>query len=228
MEFLTGGAAELQKGVDYWKVIISDRRARPQDDFVSVVLASNAERLADGMSDDEMAILMWSLTYAGHDSTALTLGNALGHLAEHPEDRQVLIEDPARLPDAIEEILRFYTPLHQFRRTLTRSTEVRGVAMTEGDPVLLLYASANRDGDVFDEPDSVKLDRSPNPHMSFGGGIHGCPGRFLARTEIRLALHTLLRRYPDFTLLAPVERTGLEGGGRHMGVRRLLVDLQPS
>lgn len=230
MEFLEGGAAELQRGVEYWKVIIADRRTSPHDDFVSSVLAANDARSdADGrMADDEMAILMWSLTYAGHDSTALTLANALGHLAEHPEDLATLVADPARLPNAIEELLRFYTPLHQFRRTVTRPTELHGATLAEGDPVLLVYASANRDVAVFDEPDTVHLDRSPNPHMSFGGGIHGCPGRFLARTEIRLALQTVLERYPNFRLLEPAERTGLEGGGRHMGVRRLLVDLQPS
>jgi len=224
MAFLRGGSPELQRGVDYWLEIVAERKTDPRDDFVSRVLALNEGR----MDDETIAILMWSLTYAGHDSTALSLGNVLAHLAEHPEDRAWLLEDRSRIPAAVNELLRFYTPLHQFRRTVARPTCVRGVGMQPGDPVLLVYASANRDEAVFADAERVHLDREENPHLAFGAGIHACPGRFLALTELRLAVETLLTRFPRYRLAGPVERTGLEGGGRHLGVRRLPVVLEPA
>jgi cytochrome P450 len=205
----------------YWIDLFSKRRRAPQDDFITHLVQANEELGAD---DPTLANMMFILTYAGHDSTALGLSNTLLYLAEHPEVQQQLIERPRLVVSAIDEILRYETPLHWFPRQLTRDTELHGQKMAAGDRVILLFAAANRDPEVFERADEVVIDRRPNRHVAFGAGIHTCPGMALARAEIRIAVETVLRRIPGFRVDGTVERTDpLEGGGRHLGVRRLPV-----
>lgn len=223
LEHASGPDAQqtIRRVCDYWLGVFAERRASSGDDFVSGILQMNEDLK---LPDEVLANMMFILTYAGHDSTALGLGNALLYLAERPELHAHLLEDESRIPVAIEEILRFHSPLHWFPRRATEDVFVNDTLVRSGERVLLLFASANRDGEVFSDPDEIVLDRSPNRHLAFGAGIHSCPGMALARAEMRIAVTTLLKRLPGFRLDGAVERTSpLEGGGRHLGVRRLPV-----
>jgi cytochrome P450 len=127
-------------------------------------------------------------------------------LIEHPGERRLLQEDPALIPGAIEEILRFTPSVLYFRRNATRDTEVRGQTIVAGDKVVLWYVSGNRDEEVFRDPDRFDVRRTPNEHLSFGGGAHFCLGASLSRLETRVAFEELLRRLPDVELAGPVTR----------------------
>ncbi|HEV7727721.1 MAG: cytochrome [Modestobacter sp.] len=226
LEFLENSSGEAGQAVirrvrDYWIEVFTERRANPGDDFISQLLQMNAELQ---VTDHELANMMFILTYAGHDSTALGLSNALLYLAEHPETHARLLEDESGIPVAIDEILRFHAPLHWFPRVATEDVTIADQLVRAGERVMLLFGSANRDAAVFPDPDVVVLDRKPNRHLAFGAGIHSCPGMPLAKAEMRIALTTVLRRIPGFHVDGEVERTSpLEGGGRHLGVRRLPV-----
>jgi cytochrome P450 len=207
----------------YWMDLFEQRRARPRDDFVTGLLRANHE---DGLgADDEtLANMMFILTYAGHDSTALGLSNTLLYLAENPSVQRRLRDDPTLVVGTVDELLRYETPLHWFPRQLTRDGCVAGQPMSAGERVVLLFASANRDPAAFERADEVVIDRKPNRHLAFGAGIHTCPGMALAKLEIRTAVQELLTRIPGFRVAGEIERTDpLEGGGRHLGVRRLPV-----
>lgn len=208
---------------EYWTAMFADRRAHPRDDFVTGLVHAND---ADGLGADDatLANMMFILTYAGHDSTALGLSNTLLYLAEHPEVQERLRVDPRLVTSTIDELLRYETPLHWFPRQLTADACLAGQQLRAGERVLLLFASANRDPEVFDRADDIVIDRRPNRHLAFGAGIHTCPGMALAKLEIKAAVEGLLARIPGFRVAGEVERTDpLEGGGRHLGVRRLPV-----
>lgn len=216
------GREVMDRVCAYWTKIFQDRRAEPRGDFISELLRTNEEIGAD---DETLANMMFILTYAGHDSTALGLGNTLLYLAEHPDVQRRLIDNPKLITTAVDEILRYETPLHWFPRQLTADTCFAGRQMKQGERVILNFASANRDSEIFDSPDEVVIDRKPNRHVAFGAGIHTCPGMVLAKSEIRTAVQALLTRIPGFRVNGHVERTDpLEGGGRHLGVRTLPVN----
>lgn len=225
-EFLTHASGSrgpeiIDRVCRYWIGLFADRRENPREDFLTGLVEANREL---GATDDELANMMFILTYAGHDSTALGLGNTLLYLAEHPDVQQRLLDEPKLIPSMIDEILRHETPLHWFPRQLTADTCLHGQQMKAGERVLLLFASANRDPEVFDRADEIVIDRRPNRHLAFGAGIHTCPGMALAKLEIRTAVQVVLERIPGFRVDGDVERTDpLEGGGRHLGVRRLPV-----
>jgi cytochrome P450 len=143
----------------------------------------------------------------GIDTTWSTLGSSLYHLGTHPEHLASLVERPELIPNAIEEFLRFYTPV-TIARVITEDAEIAGCPVKGGERVLLSYPSANRDPDAFDDPDEVVLDREHNRHMAFGVGVHRCLGSNLARMELKVSLETWLERYPRFELaVAPSEVT---------------------
>jgi cytochrome P450 family 142 subfamily A polypeptide 1 len=133
---------------------------------------------------------------AGNETTRNGISGSMQLLIEHPDVRQQLIDDPAKIPMAVEEMLRLVSPVHSFGRTVTRDTELRGKRIAEGETVLMLYPSANRDPDEFPDPDAFKIDRNPH-HLAFGLGNHFCMGANLARMELRVALSEVLRRLPD-------------------------------
>ena len=139
------------------------------------------------------------LLIAGIDTTWSGIGASLWHLAKHPEDRQHLAAEPALMETAVEEFLRAYSPV-TMARLVAADTEVSGCPMEEGQMILLSFPSANRDPEMFEDPDTVKLDRQPNRHAAFGLGIHRCVGSNLARMEMKVAIEQWLRRIPDFTL----------------------------
>jgi cytochrome P450 len=128
-------------------------------------------------------------------------------LIENPDQREMLMRDTSLIKSAVEEIVRYVSPVLSFARTATVDTELRGVPIRRGQKVLMLYPSANRDPAVFDEPDRFRVDRSPNPHLGFGIGNHFCLGANLARMELRVVLEEVLRRLPDMEYAEGPPRT---------------------
>lgn len=167
---------------------------------------------------------MFTLTFGGHDTTILVLGSMLLHLARHPDQRRALIEDPQLIPAAVEELLRLYAPLHNFRRDATADTTVGGTPIAAGDPVLLAWGAANRDPEKFPAPSTADFGRAnAREHLAFGAGTHACIGQFIARIELQAALDVLLRRLGEYELDGEPTVSGLTGGGHHHGVERLPV-----
>ena len=157
-----------------------------------------AELDGSRLSDLEFDLFFLLLVNAGGDTTRNLVASGMQALIDHPEQLAALRKERALLEGAIEEMLRFTTPVVQFQRTATRDTELRGVAIRAGEPVVIFYPSANRDEEVFADPDRFDIRRDPNPHVAFGGGgSHFCLGASLARLEIRCMFDELLDRVHD-------------------------------
>ncbi len=195
-------AAELHI---YLQGIVGERRRRPADDLVSVLVHSEI----DGVAIDEQDLIMFCFTLlvAGNETTRNLLSAGTWALATHPDARRALAGDPSGVPVAVEEMLRWESPIAGFMRTATRDVVVRGRDVAEGDSLLLVYAAANRDEEVFgDDAESFVPTRWPNPHLAFGIGEHFCLGANLARLEAQIFFEELLARHPDFELAAEPER----------------------
>ena len=180
------------------------RRENKGDDLVSVLI--NAEIEGERLSDMEFDSFFLLLAVAGNETTRNLISGGLLALIEHPEQRARLIKDPSLIPSAVEEMLRWVTPVMHFRRTATRDVELRGQKIREGDKVVMYYSSANRDEDVFPNSDRFDVGRTPNDHLAFGIGQHFCLGSNLARLEIRVMFEELLKRLPDIELAGNVRR----------------------
>ena len=207
-------AAELFVYID---AIVQARHAESQDDLVSVLAHGTVD--GEAVSDEDINMFVLTLLVAGNETTRTLISNSLIALHDHPDQRARLAADPTALPVAVEELLRWEAPIMSFCRTATRDTEVSGTAIAEGDYVLLLYQSANRDEDVFGPTaDQLDLTRSPNPHTSFGYAEHYCLGAGLARLEARVLFEELLARWPGYEVAGPVERlpSRLARGVRHL------------
>jgi cholest-4-en-3-one 26-monooxygenase len=203
----------------YANSLAAERRAHPGDDIISVLLQSEVD--GERLSELEFDLFFLLLAVAGNETTRNLISHAMLALIEHPDERQLLFDDPSLLPGAVEEMLRWGTPVMHFRRTATKDTEVGGQAVAEGDKVVIWYISANRDEDHFDDPYTFDVERAPNEHVAFGGGgPHFCLGANLARMEIRLMFQELLPRLPDMQLAGPVERlrSNFINGIKHMPV----------
>jgi len=175
---------------------IESRRAAPRDDAISNLIAYDKGGVR--FSDKELHGLVKMLLFGGLDTTMAAASNALLYLSEHPDLRQRLIEEPALIPKAVDEFLRFEAPVHAFARNVMVDTEIGGQTMRAGERVYMLWASANRDPDQFEDPDEVNFDRKQNRHLTFGIGAHRCLGAQLARMELQIMLEEILRRMPDF------------------------------
>jgi cytochrome P450 len=196
------------------------KRARPGSDLASVLLG--AEIAGEKLSDLEFDLFFLLLINAGGDTTRNLVASGTQALMDHPEQLAALRKDRALLPAAIEEMLRFTTPVVQFQRTATRDTELCGTQIRAGEPVVIFYPSANRDERVFADPDRFDIRRDPNPHVAFGGGgSHFCLGASLARLEIRCLFEELLDRVHELEPAGPVERlhSWFINGPRRMPVR---------
>ncbi|MEO6028354.1 MAG: cytochrome P450 [Candidatus Binatia bacterium] len=199
----------------YIEETIESRRKEPQEDLISVLVNArdggllgatnvvNAAKMpsdhATEMAKDELTMFLVTLLIAGNETTRNALSGGMSQLIENPDERQKLIDNPALIPTAVEEIVRHVSPVLNFARTATQDTELRGRKIKQGEKILLMYPSANRDAEVFKDPDAFKVDRDPNPHVAFGIGNHFCLGANLARMEIRVVLEELLARIPDMT-----------------------------
>jgi cytochrome P450 len=197
----------------------------PGDDLTSALIAAEAD--GRRLSHIEVVGFCFLLIIAGNETTTKLIGNALYALQGHPEQKATLLADPSRIPDAVEETLRYDGSTQLMARTLTRDTELHGQQMHEGDRVLLLLGSANRDERVFDRPDVFDIDRARDAqHVGFGHGIHVCLGAALARLEMRVSLEELLRRIPDVEIdLGGLERVH---SGNVRGYSRVPIAFTPN
>lgn len=197
------------------------RRENPTDDLLSALV--NTEVDGEQLSGDELASFFILLSVAGHETTRTALSHGLTHLSQNPDQRSLLLNDMERvMPTAVEEIVRYASPVVWMRRTLTQDYVLSGHEFHEGDKVIMFYGSANRDEAVFPDPDSFNVLRDPNPHVGFGGpGPHFCLGAHLARREITLMFRELYTRLPDIELAgSPVQlRSNFINGVKSLPVR---------
>ena len=179
--------------------LAADRRANPREDIMSILV--NAEIDGDRLSETELNLFFVLLVVAGNETTRNLIAHAMLALIDNPDARRELvdgIDDDALWDSAVEEMLRWGASIHNFRRTTTNDTEIRGVPIKKGDKDVTYYASANRDEEVFADAHRFDIRRTPNDHVTFGGGgVHFCLGANLARLEIKSMLRELLRRYPN-------------------------------
>jgi cholest-4-en-3-one 26-monooxygenase len=188
----------------YSAALADERRARPKEDLMSALIAAevDGQKLAEG----EINAFFVLLVIAGNETTRTLLAGGLHALLENPSARDRLLADPSLWPGAVEEMLRFVSPIMQWRRTLDRDVTLHGKELREGDKVIVSLISANRDERVFTDPESFDITRRHNPHVAFGFGPHLCLGATLARMEARLLLQELFRRLPDMALDGPIVR----------------------
>ena len=182
----------------YLEGVFEERRRHPGHDLISVLLHESPEGRA--LSHAELLALCFLLLVAGTETTTSALGNALLLLERDRDARRRLLAEPSRMETAVEEILRFDSPVQGLCRVATRDVELHGVTIPEGARVHLLFAAANRDPRVFADAERFDIARSPNPHIAFGFGVHFCLGASLARMELRVGLEEWLRRAPDYAL----------------------------
>ena len=194
----------------YVTEIIEDRRREPKEDLVSILVGANDSGILGSfdqrleghddpqiaLANNELIMLLVILLVAGNETTRNGLSGGMQLLIENPGERQKLLEWPELLPSAVEEMVRLVSPVHSFTRTVTRDTTLRDQKLQAGQHVLMLYPSANRDEDVYEDPEAFRIERNAL-HLGFGLGPHFCLGANLARMEMRVAFEELLRRFPD-------------------------------
>ena len=190
----------------YFKEIADKRRANPSDDILSVVVQGQID--GQPLNDFELLSYYFLLVVAGNETTRNAMTGGIQCFLDNPEQWQKLAssEDPAWVEGAIEETVRWTTPVNQFARTATRELELRGKKIREGESICLFYASGNRDEEVFEDPFEFRIDRSPNHHIGFGRGEHVCLGAHLARLEIRCMYQQLRKRLVHMERSGPVDR----------------------
>jgi cytochrome P450 len=206
--------------------LIEERRAHPGDDLVSHLI--DAEVDGEHLDPGEILGFCYLLILAGHETTMNLISNGAVALAQHPEQREVLRLEPARIPDAVEEVLRWESPVQSQARTTTRDVEIHGRVIPEGKKVLMLFASAGRDERVFDDPDRFDITRTFERHLSFGHGIHFCLGAALARLEARIAFEELLLTIPDWEPTVPPGQLERTSGYMIRGPATLPLEFTPA
>ena len=197
--FLERVGAAVREWNEYVTFYFDKRRAEPGDDLISAIV--NAKIHGVGLTHSELMHEAMLILVGGDETTRHVISGGMEALLRRPEQYAQLVDNPDLLGSAIEEMLRWVTPVKNMNRTATRDTELGGQQIQKGDKLLLLYESGNRDESVFDKPDQFDIRREPNHHLSFGGyGRHFCLGANLARLEIKVMFEELLRRLPDMRL----------------------------
>jgi len=189
----------------YFAEALADRRRAPRDpsiDFVTHLMGAHIDDRP--LEDEEFLDICMTLTFGALDTTKSVIGWCFWHLATHPDDRRWVVDDPSIIPSAVEEMLRAY-PIVSMARKLTQDIDFHGCPMKKDDMVLLSIQSATRDGDVFENPDEVHLDRAPNRHIAFGASEHRCLGSHLARAELQTALEEWHRQIPEYEIASGEE-----------------------
>ena len=181
---------------DYFNEVLDERAVEPRGDLLSHFLAAEVE--GDRLSREDILDICFLFLIAGLDTVTATLDCMFAFLAQHPEQRRQLVEDPGLIPNAIEELLRWETPVMGVARVAVEETELAGCPIHKGDQVMIMIGSANTDEAEFPDADVVRFDREVNRHIAFGGGIHRCLGSNLARLELRVALREWHKRIPDY------------------------------
>ena len=183
----------------YLRELARERRTAPGDDLISGLVHVIDE--GDTLTEDELVGTCVLLLNAGHEATVNATLLGWWALFRNPDRLKELRADPSLLPTAIEELLRFQTPLPMFERWVLEPFELHGVEIPRGAELGLLFDSANRDPEVFDDAEELRLDRKPNPHLTFGAGIHFCLGAPLGRMELQISFGTMLERFPNLELV---------------------------
>lgn len=178
--------------------VIAKRRADPTDDLFSVLVNSEVE--GQRMEDAEIVMETLLILIGGDETTRHTLSGGTEQLLRHPDQWAALTADPTKLPGAIEEMLRWTSPVKNMCRTLTADTEFYGTALRKDEKIMLMFESANFDEEVFGDPQNFRIDRTPNNHVAFGFGTHFCMGNQLARLELKIMIEKVLSRLPDLRL----------------------------
>ena len=202
------GEAAVSAFLAYLQDLVAARRKAPGDPATDVLTRLIAGVEEGALSERELLHNCIFLLNAGHETTTNLIGNGLWLLAQWPAERHQIVEDPSLLRGTIEEMLRLESSNQLGNRRTVRATDIAGVSIAAGTPVTVCIGAANRDPDVFVDPDRFDPARSPNRHLAFGAGVHQCAGMNLARLEARVALAALLKRFPDFALAGPPQRTG--------------------
>src|SRR5215831_7000721 len=206
---------------------VAQRQQQPTDDLMSVLV--HAEVDGDRLSPDEVLHESLLILVGGDETTRHVISGGVEQLMLHPEQRQLLIDDPSKIQVAVEEMLRWVTPIKNMCRTVTHDTEFMGQQMSQGQKCMLLFESANRDATRFDDPFRFDVERNPNEHLAFGFGTHFCLGQALARLELKVMFEQLLSRMPDLELTAdpatlPRRRANFISGLESMPVRFTKTD----
>lgn len=184
---------------DYLRDLAAERRENPQDDLITALV--QVEDGGDKLSVDELISTCVLLLNAGHEATVNVVGNGMLALLRHPEEKERLLQNPELFNSAIEEMMRYDSPLQLFRRWILEDVEYKGHQFKQGQEIALLFGAANRDPNRFENADQFDITRNPNPHITFGGGVHYCLGAPLARLELQVAIPTLLKRFPNLHIL---------------------------
>jgi cytochrome P450 family 142 subfamily A polypeptide 1 len=209
--------------IAYAQAVIADRRKRPRDDLMSILV--HAEIDGDRLSEEEIIQESLLILVGGDETTRHVITGGTLALIQNPDERRRLAADPRRVPTAVEELLRWVTPIQNMNRTATRDATLRGQSIREGDRLLLLYPSANRDERVFHEPFRLDLARSPNHHVAFGGpGTHFCLGASLARLELRVMFEELISRMPELSLAKPARELSYRPSNFIVGLEEMPVE----
>ena len=186
--------------IAYQRAVIADRHAHPRDDLVSILV--HAEVDGARLSDDELLMESLLILIGGDETTRHVLSGGMYELLRHPDQFRALAREPSRIPTAVEEMLRWVSPVQNMARTATRDVDLHGQRIAAGQKLLLLYPAANRDAAVFPEPQRFDSARTPNNHLAFGVGAHFCLGANLARLELRVFFEELLQRVPTLELVS--------------------------
>lgn len=207
----------------YLQALIDERRAEPRDDIVSHLI--DAEIDGAPLTAEQLLNYCELMVEAGNETTRNAISGGLLAFSQHPDQWEALQARPELLPDAVEEILRWVSPIIHFTRYATEASEIHGVEIPAGDNVAIFFASGNRDEEVFGDPFAFRVDRTPNPHLAFGFGEHFCMGAHLARVELETIFRHLLDRLEWFELAGPVERltSNVNGGIKHLPIRARLT-----
>jgi cytochrome P450 family 142 subfamily A polypeptide 1 len=231
LEKMNDSIAAFAEYGEYLKGVFEERRREPREDLVSILVQAQQDGVLaedeESMENDEIIMFMTLLLVAGNETTRNAISGGMLALMNNRDQLQLLREHPELMDSAVEEILRYVSPIICFKRTPTRDTEIRGQAIRAGEPVVMLYQSANRDEDVYADADRFDVTRTPNPHVAFGIGPHFCLGANLARMELKVMVQKLIDRFPRIRQV-PGTAPRRAASTLVAGIEHLPVELSPA
>jgi cytochrome P450 len=215
---LTGNLGTMQM-FGYYAQALQNRRISPSDDMISILCDSEIE--GEKLTDEDILWFCFLLILAGNETTRNGMSGGVLTLCEHPDQKAKLLNDMTLLPGAIEEILRWVSPVMHMARNTLEDTQVGNQLIKAGERVVMWYPSVNRDEDVFPNSGLFDITRTPNDHLAFGIGEHFCLGAGFAKLELRVLYEEMFRRFPDIELAGPVQRlrSNFIGGIKHLPIR---------
>lgn len=204
----------------FFQKVLEERRVNPiEDDLVSILVQAEVD--GEKLTERDLLAFCFLLIVAGNETTRNAISGGLLAFSDHPDQKARLLADMSMMDSAVEEILRWVSPVYHMARTATADTEIRGRKIREGDRIVMWYPSTNRDEDIFDDPYRFDIARTPNDHLAFGIGEHFCLGAGFARKELKVMFEELLRRFPDIETTGPAVRlrSNIISGIKHLPVR---------